>query len=90
MADACWKAISTGEQKTYLYPEVTGSGAKQLQDVIGNTTNWTLETDGLHISYPEYSVAPRASVDDTVIPWPELQSVLVPDFAVPPPSRLAD
>ena len=84
VAAACWKALSTGEQRTYIYDEVKGPNAKVLQDVIGNIRNWTLERDGLHISYPEYSVAPRVSpVDDTVIPWAQLKPVLATGF-VPP------
>lgn len=84
VAAACWKALSTGEQKSSIYPEVNGPNAKQLQDVISATSNWTLEEDGLHISYPEYSVAPRVSpVDDTVIPWLQLKPVLASAFVAP-------
>lgn len=84
VAAACWKAITTSEQKTYIYPEVTGPNAKPLQDVIADIRNWTLEADGLHISYPEYSVAPRVSpVEDTVLGWAQLKPVLAPGFVAP-------
>ena len=84
VAAACWKALSTGEQKQWLYPEVNGPTAKPLLQVITDVHNWTLEADALHISYPEYSVAPRVSpVDDTVIPWVKLKSVLATGFTQP-------
>ncbi len=84
VAAACWKALSTGAQKDSLYDEVKGPDAKPLQDAIGDIHNWTLEPDGLHISYPEYGVAPRASpVDDTVIPWQQIKPVLAPGFLPP-------
>lgn len=84
VAAACWKAITTGEQRIYIYPEVTGPSARPLQDVIADTRNWTIEPDGLHISYPEYSVAPRVSpVEDTVLPWAQLKPVLAPGFVTP-------
>ncbi len=84
VAAACWKTLSTGEQKTWIYHEVNGPNAKPLQDVIANTGNWTLEPDGLHISYPEYSVAPRVSpIDDTVIPWLQLKPLLREGFVTP-------
>ena len=84
VAEACWKAIRTGEQADSLYPQVTGPSAKELQEVIADVGNWTLEHDGLHISYPEYSVAPRiAPIEDTVIAWTVLQPVLAKMFIAP-------
>ena len=84
LAQACWRAIHTGGQASYVYPQVTGPNANELQRVIADVANWTLEHDGLHISYPEYSVSPRiAMVDDTVVPWAALQPVLAEGFTVP-------
>ena len=84
VAEACWKAIQAGDKREYVYSEVTGPDAKQLQAVVADTGNWTLEHDGLHISYPEYAVTPRiASLDDTVIPWAALQPVLAAGFIAP-------
>jgi uncharacterized protein len=84
VAEACWHQMSTGDKKTYIYAEVTGPDAKPIQDTIGNPTNWTLEPDGLHISFPEYSVSPRyAQMDDAVIPWAALAPVLNPAFIHP-------
>lgn len=83
-AEACWKQMSTGDKKTYIYGQVKGPGAKEIQQVILNVSNWTLEHDGLHISYPEYSVTPRyALMDDALIPWPDLKSLLSPRFVLP-------
>jgi uncharacterized protein len=84
LADACWKQIVSGKQRANLYEQVNGPNAKQLREVIVNVGNWTLEHDGLHISYPEYSVSPRvAPMDDAVIPWNTLQNVLAPGFVEP-------
>jgi uncharacterized protein YecT (DUF1311 family) len=84
VAQACWNAIHTSDQGSDLYEQVTGPDAKELQDVIANVGNWTLEHDGLHISYPAYSVAPRvAMLEDTVIPWTALQPVLARGFTAP-------
>lgn len=84
LAKACWKAISTGKQAGSAYPEVKGPDAKPLLGVVENVQNWTLEADGLHISYPEYSVSPRAApLDDTVIPWAVLRPVLASGFVAP-------
>ncbi|MGI4854919.1 MAG: DUF3298 domain-containing protein [Janthinobacterium lividum] len=84
VATACWKAISTGEQKGYIYSEVTGPDAKQLLDVITDVRNWTIESDGLHVSYPEYTVTPRAApLNDTVIDWAQLKPMLATGFVAP-------
>ena len=84
VAQACWTAIRTSEQHDYVYSQVTGPDAKELQTVIADVGNWTLEHDGLHISYPEYSITPRmAMLDDTVIPWTALQTVLAKGFTAP-------
>jgi hypothetical protein len=84
VSQACWKAIHSSGQGSDLYDQVTGPDAKELQDVIADVRNWTLEHDGLHISYPPYSVAPRvALLEDTVIAWAALQSVLAKGFTAP-------
>ena len=55
-----------------------------MQDVVSDIGNWTLEHDGLHISYPEYSLSPRmAMLPDTVISWTALQPVLAAGFTAP-------
>ena len=82
VTQACWTAIQSGEQRTYLYPQV--KGPEDLQDVVSDVGNWTLEHDGLHISYPEYSLSPRmAMLPDTVISWTALQPVLAAGFTAP-------
>lgn len=84
VSKACWLQLQQGNAGSSLYDEVKGPDAKPLLQVIDDTSNWTLETDGLHISYPEYSVAPRAAApDDAVIPWKTLHAVLRPDFQTP-------
>ena len=73
LAEACWKQLSAGSKQQYLYEQIKGPDAKEIQQVLLNTGNWTLEPDGLHISYPEYSVSPRyALMDDALIPWNDL------------------
>jgi hypothetical protein len=84
LAQIAWKQISTGDKKTYIYEQIKGPDAKEIQQVLLNTGNWTLEHDGLHISYPEYAVSPRfAPMDDTVIPWSDLKSLLSQAFVQP-------
>ncbi len=84
VAAMCWAQIVKGHAQDALYPEVTGPRAKPLHDDIADISNWTLEPDGLHISYPEYSISPRASpVDDAVLPWAQLRPLLSPQFVVP-------
>lgn len=81
----CWKDLHARDAKEkMLYDEVTGPDAKPLQEVIADVTNWTLEPDGLHISYPEYAVAPRVSaVEDTVLAWSALKPLLQKNFVQP-------
>ena len=79
----CWAQIVKQGADT-VYPEVKGPDAKPLRDVITDATNWTLMPDGLHISYPEYSISPRSMpMDDAVIPWAQLKPVLLTGFAIP-------
>ncbi len=83
VAAICWAQIQKQGQDA-VYPEVKGPNAKPLLDDITDILNWTLETDGLHISYPEYSISPRASpIDDAVIPWAQLKPVLAQGFVTP-------
>ncbi len=84
VAAACWQQLSTNENSKYLYEQVKGPDAKELQQVILDVGNWTLEQDGLHISYPEYAVSPRmAPMDDAVLPWGALRAVLMTGFVAP-------
>ena len=84
VAEACWKQMSTGDRKQYVFPQIKGPDAKEIQTTILDVGNWTLERDGLHISYPEYSVSPRyALMDDAVVPWSALGSATVQGFAIP-------
>ncbi len=84
IAQACWVAIRAGDKSGYVSQDVTGPDSKNLERVIVDVGNWTLEHDGLHISYPEYAVSPRyARMDDTVIPWTALQPVLAKGFITP-------
>ena len=80
----CWAQLQTWNAKSYLFPKVDGPDAADLQAVIGDPRNWTLEHDGLHISYPEYAISPRvATPEDAVLPWVELKDVLAVGFAAP-------
>lgn len=80
----CWDQLQKWEGKEYLFPQVNGPDATDLQKVIADSTNWTLEEDGLHISYPAYTIAPRvAPPEDAVLPWGQLKPVLAPGFITP-------
>jgi uncharacterized protein len=80
----CWEQLQRGEEKAYLYPQVNGPDAPELQRVIADPANWTLEHDGLHLSYPDYTLAPRvAQPEDAVLPWEALKAVLAPGFVAP-------
>lgn len=80
----CWDHLQSGETKSNLYDEVKGPDSEALQKVVADTTNWTLEQDGLHISFPDYTVAPRlAAVEDAVLSWSDLKGVLAPGFVTP-------
>ena len=85
LAALCWDDLrARNEKEAFLYDEVNGPDAKALQDVVADTTNWTLEQDGLHISYPNYTIAPRlAHPDDTVIPWSSVKPSLQKSFVQP-------
>ncbi len=84
MAELCWKQMSTGDKKQYIYDQVKGPDAKEIQQVLLNVGNWTLEPDGIHISYPEYSVSPRyVLMDDAVIHWADVKPLLSPSFVLP-------
>ncbi len=83
VAAICWTQILK-QGLDAVYPEIKGPGAKPLLDDIADVSNWTLEPDGLHISYPEYSISPRASpIDDGVIAWAKVKTVLSPGFVTP-------
>ena len=80
----CWDQLQQWDGKSYLFPKVDGPDAADLQAVIVDAGNWTLEHDGLHISYPDYSIAPRvATPQDAVLPWDQLKAVLAPGFVAP-------
>jgi hypothetical protein len=80
----CWAQLQEWEGKQYLLPQVNGPDAPDLQRVIADPKHWTLETDGLHISYPDATVAARvAHPQDAVLTWEELHAVLLPDFTKP-------
>jgi uncharacterized protein len=84
IAEICWKQLSTSSNKMNLYEHVKGPEAKEIQQVLLNLGNWTLEPDGIHISYPEYSVSPRvAPMDDAIIHWSDVKPLLSERFVIP-------
>lgn len=85
LGEMAWSDLSARNQKEkFLYDEVNGPEAKALQEVLGDVTNWTLEKDGLHISYPNYAIAPRLyHPDDTVLDWVTLKPLLAKGFVTP-------
>jgi uncharacterized protein len=61
-----------------------GDFAKTLSGIVRNPSNWTLDSRGLGISFPEYSVTPRAEpVDPVKIPWSSLRPYLNKGFVIP-------
>ena len=59
--------------------------AKALREVIVEPENWVMDAKGLSVSFPEYSVTPRAQpVDPVEVPWSALQGVLAKGFVVGP------
>lgn len=84
IAEACWKQLQVSPGTKSLYPQVTGPTAEVLRKLVTDTANWRLAPDGLHIDYPEYTVAPLiAQPNDGVISWSALKPLLAPGF-VPP------
>lgn len=85
LGEMVWADLNARNQKEkFLYDEVNGPEAKSLQEVLGDVTNWTLEQDGLHISYPDYAIAPRLyHPDDTVLSWVKLKPLLAKGFVTP-------
>ncbi|MEK6398292.1 MAG: lysozyme inhibitor LprI family protein, partial [Terriglobus sp.] len=65
LGEMLWADLSSRKKdESMLYDEVKGPDSKPLRDVLVDVTNWTLEKDGLHISYPNYTIAPRAAHPD--------------------------
>jgi uncharacterized protein YecT (DUF1311 family) len=84
LATACWQQLQRWSGKSALYASVAGPEAPVLQQVVSDPRNWTLEQDGLHITYPEYTVAPRfASPEDAIVPWDTLKPLMVAGFVLP-------
>lgn len=85
VGEMVWADLRARNKKEkFLYENVDGPQVKALQDVLSDVTNWTLESDGLHISYPDYTIAPRLfHPEDTVLPWTQLKPLLVKGFVTP-------
>jgi uncharacterized protein len=85
LGEMAWADLSARNKKAkFLYENVDGPQVKALQDVLSDVTNWTLEVDGLHISYPDYTIAPRLfHPEDTVLPWSQLKPLLAKGFVAP-------
>jgi uncharacterized protein len=85
LGEMAWADLSARNKKEqFLYDEVKGPDAKPLREVLTDVTNWTLEKDGLHISYPNYAIAPRLyHPDDTVLSWAMLKPLLAKGFVTP-------
>lgn len=85
LGELVWADLSARNKKEkFLYENVDGPQVKTLQDVLSDVTNWTLETDGLHVSYPDYTIAPRLfHPEDTVLSWTQLKPLLAKGFVTP-------
>lgn len=85
VGEMVWTDLSARNKKEkFLYENVDGPQVKALQDVLSDVTNWTLEADGLHISYPDYTIAPRLfHPEDTVLSWTQLKPLLAKGFVTP-------
>jgi len=57
---------------------------KALSKVVLDPRNWRLNSEGLTIDFPEYTVSPRvAPVSPVMIPWATLRPLLDPSFTIP-------
>jgi uncharacterized protein len=78
---------SLKEQVGDDYESYAGSKAdfaKTLHGVIADPANWSMDAKGLTVSFPEYSVTPRAQpVDPVVVPWSALQADVAKGFVTP-------
>ncbi|SDG00261.1 DUF3298 domain-containing protein [Terriglobus roseus] len=85
IGEMAWADLSARNKKEkFLYENIDGPQVKALQDVLSDVTNWTLEADGLHISYPDYTIAPRLyHPEDTVLSWTQLKPLLAKGFVTP-------
>lgn len=80
LAQRCWAGLKEQfPQPGTLSVSSPRDGA--LLEVVSNTGNWEIKKEGLVISFPEYSVAPRASgVNGVNIPWAALKAYVLPGF----------
>lgn len=85
LGEMVWADLSARDAKEkMLYDGVNGPDSVAVQGVLRDVTNWTLEKDGLHISYPDYAIAPRLfHPDDTVLSWTKLKPILAKGFVTP-------
>jgi uncharacterized protein len=85
-----WAAVVNARCMTALEKQFGKDGMAyddmppKVADVTASTKNWELIPAGLRISFPEYSVSPRAApADDVTVPWSALKPFLVAGFVVP-------
>ena len=87
VAEKCFQQLkqsSRRNDRSDPYRFITGPESKPLLKILDNMGNWTLEQDGLHISYPSDDASPdMPAPDDAVLSWVELKPLLAQDFVIP-------
>ena len=63
---------------------INDNPAGTVAEVTASVKNWGLTATGLVISFPEYTVSPRAApADDVTVPWSVLKPYLATGFVMP-------
>jgi uncharacterized protein len=79
-----WKSVLARRCWTFILHElgtegllIAGPMAKELVAAVESPQNWSFDEEGLTISFPEYSVSPRAfPAPDVRVPWAVLRPYL--------------
>ncbi|MEO6802280.1 MAG: DUF3298 domain-containing protein [Granulicella sp.] len=81
LSERCWTNLQQKLGARGLL--IKGPTAKELVAVTGSPRDWTFESGGLTISFPEYSVSPRAfPAPDVTVPWSVLRPYLAANSPV--------
>ena len=80
LAQRCWAGLKEQfPQPATLF--INSARDKALLEIVSNIGNWEIKKEGLLISFPEYSVAPRITgVKEVNIPWVVLKAYVLAGF----------
>jgi len=88
LAQRCWAGLKEQFPTAGTF-SISSARDGALLEVVSNTGNWEIKKDGLLISFPEGSVAPRTvegvtggvtGVKGVNIPWTALKAYVLPGF----------